>query len=134
MIVTIGGRATWAASLSSSSSSSRSSTSSSPINSTSNPNSLTTSSITSASKRWLIDTITPRFIHLAITSAKLTSIKLASSLTVTNSVTCSLLLSVDSPSKASAASSLLARRYFAFRLFPRPPVPVNLAWVSRIFS
>jgi hypothetical protein len=34
----------------------------------------------------------------------------------------------------SAASSRLARRYFAFRLLPRPPVPASLACVSRIFS
>ena len=37
-----------------------------------------TSSITSASRRWLIDTMIPRLIHFEITSAKLTSIRLAS--------------------------------------------------------
>ena len=132
-MVTIGARSTSDASSSSSSSSSNSSASSIPINSTSNPNSLATNSITSASKRWLIETMIPRFIHFPITSAKLTSIKFANSLTVTNSVTCSLLSSVISPI-ASAASSRLALRYFAFKLLPFPPAPASFAWVSLIFS
>ena len=49
-------------------------------------------------RRWLMDTMMPRLIHLLITSAKLTSIRLASSLTEINSVTCNLLPSVASPS------------------------------------
>ena len=133
MIVTIGGRSTKLAKSSASSSSSISSASSNPTNSTSKPNSLATSSITSASKRWLIETMIPKFIHLLIMSAKLTSIKLDNSLTVTNSVTCNL-LSVISLVSFSAASSLLARLYFDFKLFPLPPAPANFACVSLILS
>ena len=135
MIVITGGRGTISSSLSTSSSSSSSSTSSIPINSTSKPNSPATSSITSASRRWLIDTIIPSPIHLPITSAKLTSIRLASSLTVTNSVTCSLLSSIPSAPRCSAASSL--RALLSLDLAPLPPpreAPANLAWVSRILS
>ena len=133
MMVTIGGRSTKFARSSASSSSSNSSTSSNPTNSTSNPNSLATSSITSASKRWLIETMIPKFIHLLMISAKLTSIKLDNSLTVTNSVTCNL-LSLNSFCSFSAASSLFARRYLDFKLLPRPPWPDNLACVSLILS
>ena len=47
----------------------------------------------SASSRWLIETISPRFMHTVITSLTLTSIMVANSLTVTNSVTFSTLFS-----------------------------------------
>src|SRR6187399_2213916 len=67
----------------------------------------------------------PRPIHLLITSVKFTSIRLASSLTLMNSVNCSLLPSSLSPA-ASAASSRLALRYFAFKLLPLPPAPASL--------
>ena len=103
------------------------------MNSTSKPNSLTTNSITSASKRWLIETMIPKFIHLPIISAILTSINDANSLTLINSVTCNL-LSSDSLPIASAISSRLARRCLALRLFPLPVPPDNLAWVCLIFS
>ena len=132
MIVTIGERNFKSSSLSPSFSSSISICFSMSMNSTSKPNSLATSSITSASNRWLIDTMIPRPIHLLITSAKLTSIRLASSLTLINSVTCNLLSSPVSPC-ASASSCLFSRRIFAFRFLPRPPPPASLACVSCIF-
>ena len=67
----------------------------------------------------------PRLIHLLITSVKFTSIRFANSLTLINSVNCSLLPSSLSPA-ASAASSRFALRYFAFKLLPRPPAPASL--------
>ena len=133
IMVTMGERNCRSSSLSSSSSSSISICFSMSMNSTSKPNSLATSSITSASNRWLIETMMPSPIHLLITSAKLTSIRLANSLTLMNSVTCSLLSSTISPC-ASAASCLFSRRIFAFRLLPLPPAPASLACVSFIFS
>ena len=105
------------------------------INSTSNPNSLDTSSITSASSLWLIETIIPRLIHLLITSAKLTFSKFASSLTEINSVTCITLScsAFSAVARFSAISSRLLRRYLAFRFLLRVD-PVSLACVSRILS
>ena len=132
MMVTIGGLGTCVSSSSTSATSSISICFSMSMNSTSYPNSLATSSITSASRRWLIDTIIPRFIHLEITSAILASISDASSLTLMNSVTCSF-SSICSPME-SAISSRFARRYFAFRLLPRPVCPASLACVCLIFS
>ena len=74
----------------------------------------------------------PKLIHLLITSAKLTSIKLANSLTLINSVNCNLLSTASSP-MASAISCFFSRRSLAFTLFPLPAPPVSLACVSWIF-
>ena len=134
MMVTIGGLGFKCSGVSASSSSSSSAASSTPMNSTSKSNSLATSSITSASNRWFIETMMPRLIHLLITSAKLTSIKPASSLTEMNSVTCNLFPSTPAAPCCSAISSRLAFRYFAFRLFPLPPEPASFACVCFSFS
>ena len=131
-MVTIGALGFWLSASSSSSSSSISACASMSINSTSKPNSPPTNSITSASNRWLMETMIPKPIHLPITSAKLTSIRLANSLTLINSVTINLLSSP--PSILSAISSLLAFLCLAFMLFPRLEPPESLAWVSLILS
>ncbi|MNL47600.1 hypothetical protein D3C87_1703960 [compost metagenome] len=135
MMVTTGARS----SVSSTRSSSTSSSSASCcrlMNSTSLSNSFATSSITSASRRWLMDTIIPRLIHLLMTSVKLTSSRLASSLTEINSVTWITLLSLSASAAArfSAISSRLLRRYLALRFLPLPPPPASLACVSLILS
>ena len=103
------------------------------MNSTSNPNSLATSSITSASRRWLIETMIPRPIHLLITSAKLTSIRLASSLTLMNSVTCSL-LSPQYLAHLHRPFPVFSHAVFCLQALTSTTAPASLACVSRIFS
>ena len=77
----------------------------------------------SASSRWLIDTMSPRFIHAVMTSVTGTSIIVARSLTVTNSVTLRTLCSFCSRSissfiRAETASRLSLRYLAPFILLP----------------
>ena len=131
MTVTIGGRGTRDAS-SSTSSSAIASWMSADTNSTLYPNSSATTTIASASRRWLIETIRPRFMQAEITSLTETSIIVASSLTVTNSVTlriersfCSRCISSF---RRSATSSRFSLRYLA--PFDLAPFEVRRASVS----
>ncbi len=75
------------------------------------PNSSATMFMVSASRRWFIDTITPRFMHVAITLLMGTSIITARSLAVTNSVSFSTLLSAASISAASRSRDWKASRF-----------------------
>ena len=87
------------------------------------PNSSATMLIVSASRRWLMDTIIPMLIHVAMTCVTETFIMLASSFAVTNSVSCrTLLCSISSLiccMRCSAAMSRFSLRYFA-DLLPLP--------------
>ncbi len=74
--------------------------------------------IVSASSRWLIDTITPRFIHVAITLFTGTSIMAARSLAVTNSVILSTRLSAISACWASRSREAFASRFSLRHLAP----------------
>ena len=65
----------------------------------------------SASSRWLIDTITPRFIQVEMTLLTGTSIRLARSLAVTNSVILSILLSAASRSAFSISRWCISSRF-----------------------
>ena len=91
MTVTIGARGFK--SFGSSATSSKDSSISALMNSTSYPNSSATIVKVSASRRWFIVTIIPKDIHAEITCVTPTSIIVATSLTVTNSVTFNILLS-----------------------------------------
>ena len=75
----------------------------------------------SASRRWLIDTIMPTDIQVPMTLLTGTFIIVASSLTVTNSVSFSVLLSAAcsciSSLRRSCTASRFSRRYFAPFLF-----------------
>ena len=122
--VTIGGRATQSSSLSSSSSALMASTTSALTYSVLKPNSSATILIVSASKRWLMETMIPILIQVAITLVTGTSIMLARSLAVTNSVSFNTLLSISSCSISSCSrfwkASRLSRRYLAPLLFLFP--------------
>ena len=108
--------------------------SSTPINSTSKSNSPATSSITSASRRWLMETMIPRLIHLLITSAKLTSIKTCK-FTHRNKfrnlqfIICQL----ASPLLFCSFFSLCFT-VFCFQAFSSSAEPASFACVSRILS
>ncbi|MPM75502.1 hypothetical protein SDC9_122495 [bioreactor metagenome] len=130
--VTIGGRGNKSSGLSSSSA--MASITSALTNLVLYPNSSATILMVSASKRWLMATITPRFMHVAITLVTGTSIMFAKSFAVTNSVSCNILLSrscflISSRCRCETASRF-SRRYLA------PPFPprfsVNRASVSFI--
>ena len=86
------------------------------------PNSSATRLMVSASRRWLIDTMIPILIQVAITCVTETSIMLANSLAVTNSVIFSTLLSAISRSSCSCirlfAISRLSLRYLEVLLLP----------------
>ncbi len=86
----------------------------------------------SASRRWLIDTMMPMLIHVPMTWLTPTFIIVASSLTVTNSVSFSTLLSADcaaiSSCMRSCTASRFSLRYFAPFLFC--PFEVSRASVS----
>ena len=132
MTVTIGGRGTRSSSLSASSV--MASWISTETNSTLKPNSSATTASASASRRWLIDTIRPRFMQAVMTSVGETSIIVASSLTVTNSVTLSVERSCTERSISSfmrsAAASRLSRRCLAPVFLA--PLAVRRAKVSLI--
>ncbi len=74
----------------------------------------------SASRRWLIETMIPTLIHVPITFVTGTSIIVASSLAVTNSVSFRILLSAASSFRRSSISarafSRLSLRYLALLL------------------
>ena len=114
--VTIGGRVTISSSLSSSSALIASTTSALTY-SVLKPNSSATILIVSASRRWLIETMIPILIQVPITLVTGTSIMLARSFAVTNSVSFNTMLSRSSCSSSSCsrrdAASRLSRRYFA---------------------
>ena len=133
MTVTIGARVTRSSSLSSSSSCATASTTSALTNSVLKPNSSATISMVSASRRILMDTISPMLMHVPMTFVTGTSIMLARSLTVTNSVSLRVLLSSSSRSIASRAAeraaSRLSRRCLA-ALAPCWFLPVRRASVS----
>ena len=101
-------------------------------NSTLKPNSSATTTRASASSRWLMDTIRPRFMQAVMTSVGETFIIVASSLTVTNSVTFSVERSISSRSNSSfirsATASRLSLRYLALLLLA--PLAVRRARVS----
>ena len=122
--VTIGGRATQSSSLSSSSSALMASTTSALTYSVWKPNSSATILIVSASRRWLMETMIPILIQVPITCVTGTSIMLARSLAVTNSVSFNTLLSISSCSISSCSrfwmASRLSRRYLAPLLFLFP--------------
>ena len=115
MTVTIGARGSRSSSLSSSSA--MASCTSALTNSVLKPNSSATRSIVSASMRWLILTIMPMLMHVPITFVTGTSIMVASSLAVTNSVSLSTLLSALASSICSSccarACSRFSLRYLA---------------------
>ena len=95
-------------------------------------NSSATITSVSASKRWFMVTIIPNIIQDEIISVTGTSIIVATSLTVTNSVTFKILLSSacasNSASDCSRWASLLFLRYFA--PFPLEDFPCNFSRVS----
>ena len=103
MTVTIGARGTR--SFSSSSSSLTASCTSALTYSVLNPNSSATRLIVSASSLWLIDTMIPTLISVLMTCVTLMFIIVASSLTVTNSVSFSILLSLRSARASSFSFS-----------------------------
>ncbi len=73
----------------------------------------------SASRRWLIDTITPRFMHVPMTLLMGTSIIDARSLAVTNSVSFRVRLSAAATSAASRSRSARASRFSLRHFTPR---------------
>ncbi len=102
-------------------------------NSTSNPNSSATIESVSASRRWFMVTIMPKDIHAEIIWVTWIFIMVANSLTVTNSVTLSNLLSASACAISSSDFwrwlSLFSRRYFA--PFPFEDLPWSFSSVSR---
>ena len=109
MTVTIGGRGNKSSSLSASSV--MASDTSALTYSVLNPNSSATRLMVSASNRWLMETITPMFIQVAITLFTGTSIMRARSFAVTNSVMRRILLSFFSCSSLSCSLSSIASRF-----------------------
>ncbi len=109
MTVTIGGRLSSSSSLSSSWW--MASATSADTYSVWKPNSSATMFIVSASRRWFIDTITPMFMQVAMTLLMGTSIMVARSLAVTNSVSLSTRLSACSISAASRSREAMASRF-----------------------
>ena len=133
MTVTIGGRVMRSSSRSTSSSCVTASTTSALTKSVLYPNSSATISIVSASRRMLIETMSPILIHVAMTCVTGTSIMLARSLTVTNSVSLSVRLSASLRSCASRAAERAASRLSLRCLADFAPcwfLPVSLARVS----
>ena len=132
MTVTIGGRGTRSSSLSVSVS--MASCMSTDTNSTLKPNSSATTTRASASRRWLIDTMSPRFMQAEMTSMGETFIIVASSLTVTNSVTLRIERSCCSRSISSLIFSRISSRFSLRYLAPLflAPFDVRRASVSFI--
>ena len=114
--VTIGARETR--SFSSSSSSVIASCTSALTYSVLKPNSSATMFIVSASRRWLILTMIPMDIQVPITWLTPTFIMLASSLTVTNSVSFSTLLSASASASCASIFSCTASRFSLRYLAP----------------
>ena len=82
------------------------------------PNSSATILMVSASRRWLMETITPRFIQVAMTWLMGTFIITARSLAVTNSVSFSIFSPSSSAAFASRTRSALASRFSLRHLAP----------------
>ena len=116
MTVTIGARGRR--SFSSSSSSVMASDTSALTYSVLKSNSSATRLMVSASRRWLMDTMIPTLIQVPITWLTDTFIMLASSLTVTNSVSFSILLSALASARCSFSCSCTASRFSLRYLAP----------------
>ena len=103
-------------------------------NSTSKPNSSATTESVSASKRWFMVTMIPSDIHADIICVELISIMVATSPTVTNSVTLRILLSASCNASTSSDfwrwESRFSRRYLA--PFDLEVFPCSFSSVSRI--
>ena len=116
MTVTIGARGSR--SLSSSSSTLTASCTSALTYSVLRPNSSATRLMVSASRRWLMEAITPMLISVEITWVTPTFIIVASSDTVTNSVSFSILLSLRSALASAESFSCTASRFSLRYLAP----------------